>query len=261
MEEDRGNCPNCGHIKINTDTCLRCGIVYSKYQRVTPEIISEITREPQTKQKGPRKGGLISILILLLVIAFVVYKYFSPDVKVYVEGTYTENEVEAYVYADVNVSCLNTFGAQLIYHPSQFSIIEVELNDELWYHGDKAIYDAIKNIEHLPPEVPETDAPFDEIFFSGMKIYECDGYEFCRRCISGKKILLGKVTFSRNDTTMPFDPSFLFIAPIRGNDGNDKYRYDFIKADGPQKSRNPGSRKYLKSRKVKCGPIKFKEAI
>ena len=112
MEEDRGDCPNCGHSKIDSDSCIKCGIVFAKYQRVIPEDTSKIIKESQSKQKGSKMGPLILILIPLLIAAYTVYKYFSPDVNVYVEGSYTQTEAVAYVYADVNVSCLYKFGVK-----------------------------------------------------------------------------------------------------------------------------------------------------
>ncbi len=87
---------------------------------------------------------------------------------------------------------------------------------------------------------------------------DCNQVTGCQACISGKRVLIGKVTFSRVENKMPFDPSHLFITFASGNNTSNHLR-DFAKDIGRTSMRTGSSNVRLHGNDVKFGPITFEE--
>ncbi len=253
-------CPKCEAISSDIETCINCGVVFAKYKMISIQSQPVTSTKPVSNKKNTKKA-IIIVVLTILSCALIYWWLFTPDVKIYVEGTYTENEVQAHVYADVNVSCLKGFGVQLIYHPNQLTIESVVGNEDFLYLPDEKILSYNDRFGVTPYKLPVTSTPFQNIFFVGNIAAEnCQKPDDCHHCISGKHILLGKVTFSRVENKMPFDPSHLFITFASGNNTSDPLR-DFDKDIGRTSWRTGSSNVRLHGSDVKFGSIKFKEAL
>jgi len=219
-----------------------------------------MTYEPRLKRQKTKKG-----LFLLFLVIFsgrmVCWWLFGPDVKVYVEGSYTDYEVQADIYADVYVSCLKGFGVQLIYHPNQLTVASAEEMDDFLYTPDH-ILDHYSKLKATPIDLPDTTTPFESVVFVG-NIQDSD---ICRNsgrcnssCINGRRVLLGTVNFNRVEHEMPFDPSYLFITFASGNNTTDPMR-DFDKDIGHMSMKTGSSNVRLEGNEVKFGSIRIKES-
>ena len=211
------------------------------------------------KRKKAKKG-YIFLFLTFFTSGLFYWWLFIPEVKVYVEGIYTENEVQANIYADVYVSCLKGFGVQLIYHPNQLTVESAEENSDFLYTPEKILNRYRNEFEVTNIDLPDTTTPFESIFFVGnVPETDCGQGTGCQACISDKHVLIGKVTFSRIENKMPFDPSYLFITFASGNNTSDPLR-DFDKDIGRTSMRTGSSNVRLNGKDVKFGSITFKEA-
>ena len=217
----------------------------------------------QPRLKRPKTKKLLFLLFLVIFSGrMVCWWLFGPDVKVYVEGSYTDYEVQADIYADVYVSCLKGFGVQLIYQPLQLTVASAEENDEFLYTPDNKINDYNSRFGVTPIDLPDTGTPFESVYFVG-NIQDSD---ICRNsgrcnisCINGKRVLLGTVTFNRVEHQMPFDPSYLFITFASGNNTTDPMR-DFDKDIGRTSYKTGSSNVRLEGNEVKFDSIRIKES-
>ena len=206
------------------------------------------------------KNRLILLALVIFCGRIIGWLYFGPDVKVYVEGSYTENRVEANIYADVYVSCLKGFGVQLIYLPNQLNVESIEENDDFLY-TPLSILNHYEDMRTTPIDLPETSTPFESVYFVGniQNSDDCKKSGHCNiECISDRRVLLGTVLFNRTEHSIPFDPSYLFITFASGNNTTDPMR-DFDKDIGRTSYRTGSSNVRLHGRKVKFGPIRFED--
>ena len=141
------------------------------------------------------------------------------------------------------MSCLKGFGVQLIYHPNQLTVESTEeiedflsldlgllqagasMKGEFLYTPLEILNRYLISFEVTPYDLPDTTTPFESVFFVGnIPEEDCDNASDCQACISDKHVLIGKVTFSRIQNKMPFDPSYLFITFASGNNTSDPLR-------------------------------------
>jgi hypothetical protein len=220
-----------------------------------------MTHEPRIKRQKSKK----SLFLLFLVIfsgRMACWWLFGPDVTVYVEGSYTDYEVQADIYADVHVSCLKGFGVKLVYQPLQLAVARAEENDEFLYTPDNKINEYNSRFGVTPIDLPDTGTPFESVYFVGniSDSDDCRNSGRCNiSCINGRRVLLGTVTFNRVEHEMPFDPSFLFITFASGNNTTDPLR-DFDKDIGHMSMKTGSSNVRLDGDQVKFGSIRIKES-
>jgi len=132
--------------------------------------------------------------------------------------------------------------------------------DDFLYTSMDVINRYQNSFEMTPIDLLDTTTPYESIFFVGYKPKdECGKNDLCQACITDKRVLIGKVTFSRVENKMPFDPSYLFITFASGNNTTDPMR-DFDKDIGRMSMETGSSNVRLHGKDVKFGPISIKEA-
>ncbi len=151
---------------------------------------------------------------------------FGADVDVFAEGAINETELIVYIYADVNVTNLLSYGVTLNYDPSELIVAEVLKdpdsipytdNGTKWYLGDSsAVY---RN--NPAPDVSVAG----EVVIIGGKIDPADPTQGVEQ---GTRVFLGMVRFEPADALIPPDPT-LFLSYAKG-DGTSSYK-NFVRLD------------------------------
>ena len=203
-----------------------------------------------------KKWYIIGI-IALFVVAVKIWLYFSSDVKVWVEGTYTEQEILAKIYADIEIPCLTSFGFQFIYHPKQLKIDYIQSDENFCYTANYSSFHDFERLKFKPYNLKNIDSSFENIIFVGSK--SSNG---CNRpdrrnytCIFGKKTLLGEIKFKRTEHSMPFDPSLIYITFALYPDS------EFSALPMNMISNEVHDPIPLKPQKIKFGPVVFNAGI
>jgi hypothetical protein len=118
------------------------------------------------------------------------------DVYVYAEGAYTTDDLTVYIYADINV-VLCSYGVALNYATSKLISDDEDpngpvavVNEEVWYMGTEGA-----TIPYMPPETSTAG----KVVFIGAKL----DTDTPTAGVTGDRVLLGKVTFSRTEGTDP----------------------------------------------------------
>lgn len=122
------------------------------------------------------------------------------SVTLYAEGAYTDDNLKVYVYADVTPGApIVSFGVKLTYDSSKVKIPDsaacLQRNEGVWFFGDPdgTTYDT----PSAGPNVTEdTSGGPSSVVFVGGKI---DSRESATQGVDGDRILLGIVTFTRED--------------------------------------------------------------
>ena len=120
------------------------------------------------------------------------------DVDVYAEGAYTNGDtgdLAVYIYSDINADDLCSYGVKLTYDTDKLENPFAEKNEAVWYMGDGT---EDGNKTYMDPDTNTAG----EIIFIGGKLDEASPTDG----VVGTRVLLGKVTFSRTDTTKYDDP-------------------------------------------------------
>lgn len=151
---------------------------------------------------------------------------FAADVDIYGEGSINGDQLNVYVYADVNVENLLSYGVSLNYDAAELSVIQVQKDPQVipyssngtkWYLGeDSAVY------RNNP--APDYSSP-GEIIIIGGKL---DPSNPGQGVSQGSRILLAVVTFGPANAQIPVSPT-LFLSYARG-DGTDAYK-NFVRLD------------------------------
>jgi len=169
-----------------------------------------------TQLKKSISLGCLSVLIGLAIPVFA----FCADVDVYAEGAIDETELIVYVYADVNVDNLLSYGVSLNYDSSELSVVQVQKdpdpipytsNETKWYLGET--WASYKNNPDPDYSVP------DEIIIIGGKLDPADPAQGVEQ---GTRVLLAMVVFEPEDVQIPANPT-LFLSYARG-DGTSSYK-------------------------------------
>ena len=131
---------------------------------------------------------LVFMIGLLAVFLFIGGQALAASVDVYGEGAYTDTNFVVYIYADINDSNIYSFGVKLTYNPDQLTVVSAEKNTDVWFMGDSP--------ENSYPYMnPDTNTPGEVIIIGGkLKTSEPTAG------VGGTRVLLGKVTFTRNNT-------------------------------------------------------------
>lgn len=115
----------------------------------------------------------------------------GADVDVYAEGAYTSTDVAVYIYADINGPAILSYGVKLTYDPAVLTVTSAAKNEAVWYMGDGSANNAYMD--------PETGTA-GEVVIIGGKLDTASPLAG----VSGTRVLLGKVVFSRAESSTPF---------------------------------------------------------
>ncbi len=169
---------------------------------------------------------ILAIWISLGFALFASVPSFGADVDIYGEGVVTEDELAVYLYADLSVDNLLSYGVKLNYDPAELTVIDVSKdvdpipytsNGTKWYLGnDSASY---KN----NPE-PDFSTPGEVILIGG----KLDPVDPEKGVSSGARIFIGMITFQAADGEMPLNP-LLSLSYAKG-DGTSPYK-NFVRLD------------------------------
>ena len=146
---------------------------------------------------------------LIFGIALFVLCAFAPSnsfagVNVFAEGAYTATDLVVYIYADINGgTVLRSAGVKLTYPAAGLNVTSAEKNETAWFLGSEAYMD------------PDTGTAGEVIFILG-KLDTAAPAEG----VSGTRVLLGKVTFDRTDSTMPYAPVLSMVLGKSGDFAN-----------------------------------------
>ncbi|MCP4022610.1 MAG: hypothetical protein GY729_12275 [Desulfobacteraceae bacterium] len=166
------------------------------------------------------------LMIWLSVFLMLPMTAFGADVDIYAEGTMSETELIVYLYADVNVQNLVSYGVSLNYDPAELVVAEVlkdtdpipyTSNVTKWYLGDSSA--SYKN-----NPTPDTSVP-GEIIIIGGKL---DPLNPTQGVGQGSKVFLAMVRFTPADVQIPASPT-LFLSYAKG-DGTSSFK-NFVRLD------------------------------
>jgi hypothetical protein len=172
-------------------------------------------RKEVRELKKSSRSLLIIGLLVFVVSALIPVNSLAADVDVYLEGAYTESDLAVYIYADINSSTeLRSAGVKLTYETAALTVNTAEKNESDWFLGSESYMD------------PDTSTAGEVVIILG-KLDTGDA----TAGVSGDRVLLGKVTFSRTGSTMPFSPTLSIDYGKRGPEG--KYM-NFVATDGTE---------------------------
>jgi hypothetical protein len=126
------------------------------------------------------KGRLPTCIMLLMFLACIPSSVLGADVDVYAEGAYTDTELVVYLYADINVGSILSFGVKVNY-PAGLTYTDFTKNDAVWYFGDGGA--------DYPYMDPENDG--SSVIFIGGKL----DTNTPTAGVTGPRVILGTVTF------------------------------------------------------------------
>lgn len=139
----------------------------------------------------------ITIAMIALVVSASALKA-SAAVTVYAEGAYTENDLVVYVYADIDTEALCSAGVKLFFNNTYLVLNRAEKNEDVWSMGD-----GLSNHPYMNPE----NVGDSVIFICGKLDTNAP-----TAGVLGDRVLLGTVSFTRNDggPTPVADPESYF---------------------------------------------------
>ena len=142
-----------------------------------------------------KKNTLIAILGVFLI--GVIFPAVSLAAEVTTECAYRDVDVVCEIYVDTTPDDLISGGVKLTYNttpldPGELSTPVAAKNEAVWYFGDGPPPD---NQPYMDPEVT---APGEVVFIVGKLATGAPGAG-----VSGTRVKVGDVTFTRNDTTLP----------------------------------------------------------
>ena len=144
-------------------------------------------------------GILMAMFFALAVSASCLW---AANADVYVEGAYTENDLAVYIYADINGPTILSSGVKLTYETSDLTLTSAEKNESVWFLGSESYID------------PDASTPGEIVIICG-KLDTANPTEG----VSGDRVLLGKVTFSRTGSNMSFSPTLSIDYGKQGPEG------------------------------------------
>jgi hypothetical protein len=137
------------------------------------------------------------IIIVLAVWAFLCIgpgSVKAAAVDVFADGAYTTTDLVVEIYANITPAILS-YGVKLVYDPGQLTVTRAEKNEAVWYLGDGT---TAGNKAYMSPV---TSTP-GEVVIIGGKLDTANP----TAGVTGQRVLLGKIFFSRTGSSMPFVP-------------------------------------------------------
>lgn len=120
----------------------------------------------------------------------------SAATLVSAEGTYDADQLILNIYAQLDTPVVSQC-IKVTFNPDELSVVSADKNQSVWYFGDSST--------NYPYKDPEISA--DSVVILGGKLDTSDP----TAGVSGDKVLLGTITFTRATNTMPVsDPESLF---------------------------------------------------
>lgn len=154
----------------------------------------------------------------------------AADVDVYGEGAINGTELKVYIYADVNVDQLISYGISLNYDAEELSVVDVQKDPETipytenttkWYIGEStAVY------RNNP--APDYASPGEVIVIGG----KLDPASPTQGVTRGTRILLAEVTFGPANSQIPLNPT-LFLSYARGTGDSDYKNFVRLENQSP----------------------------
>jgi hypothetical protein len=141
---------------------------------------------------GRKARGLILILAVLFCYALVPTPSYAADIDVYAEGAYTATDMVLYIYADIHVDHLLSFGVKVNY-PSGLTYSSATKNDAIWEFRDGATVYPYMNPENVNPSGGDPG----EVVIIGGKLDTATP----KAGVTGTRVLLGTVTFAHSGVT------------------------------------------------------------
>jgi hypothetical protein len=113
------------------------------------------------------------------------------DVSVYAEGSYDEDDLVLYIYADITDNPILSYGVKINYPVGTFTNPVAEKNEAVWFFGD-----GDTNHPYMDPETGVAG----EVVIIGGKLDTSTATSPMDGVIGGR-VLLGKVTFTHSGVT------------------------------------------------------------
>lgn len=155
----------------------------------------------------------------------------AADVDVYAEGAVKGSRLKVYIYADLNINNLLSYGISLNYDAEELSVLDVQKrpepvpytsNQAKWSSGQRTeVY--VKNLE------PEYALPGEIIILGGKT--EADNPT--QTVPQGSRALLAVVTFGPANIVFPSNPT-LFLSYARGGGAGPPRHFRQMKNGSPQ---------------------------
>jgi Dockerin type I domain len=172
---------------------------------------------------------------------------YAADVAVYAEGAYTsaadagedEDLLEVYIYADINVPQVLSFGVRLTYNPSELRVRSAEKNvifpagsGHPPYTSNPALWELGDDVAYKDRPLPDYTTHSDAVIIIGGKLDELTP----TAGVTGERVFLGKVTFEPAVASAPIPPAPTLSLTYAVGNGSDTYknfvRYDEVDGDG-----------------------------
>jgi hypothetical protein len=136
------------------------------------------------------KPSLLSPIWILLIVLIPYRVLATPQVIVYGEGAYLEDDLQVQVYADISEGNIFSFALKLLYDPDEITAIEAHKNEEVWYFGDATTKHPYKD--------PDTSNDGSVLILGGKLDINNP-----TAGVTGNGVLLGSVLFTRKTASSP----------------------------------------------------------
>ncbi len=151
------------------------------------------------------KKGFFGASLLIFLTAFAPLDAWPADVDVYAEGAYTESILDVYVYADINIDRILSFGVRLTYDPEELAVLTAEKDVEprpytsnatKWLMGDE-------NAAYKNNPAPDYSTAGEVVIIGG----KLDPENPTAGVETGARIFLGMASFTPAGGVMPAHPA------------------------------------------------------
>ncbi len=151
------------------------------------------------------RKGLLGASLLIVLTAFTPLSAWSADVDVYAEGAYTESILDVYIYADINIDSILSFGVRLTYDPEELAVLTAQKdvdprpytsNTTKWLLGDE-------NAAHKNNPAPDYSSAGEVIIIGG----KLDPENPMAGVETGGRVFLGMASFTPVGGVMPSHPA------------------------------------------------------
>lgn len=113
----------------------------------------------------------------------------AADVDVFAEGAYTADDLKVRIYANINADNLCSYGVTLNFNQGLLTVGTALKNEAVWYFGTTG--------DKKPYMNPDTSSPGQVLFIGGKLDTGSPGAG-----VTGLRVLLGEVTFTRTEHSM-----------------------------------------------------------
>ena len=129
---------------------------------------------------------LVLIATVSIGAAFMPAASFAADVDVYIDGSYTDTDLDVHVFADINAGPILSFGVRVDYPPS-LVLSSATKNETVWYFGD-----GMAEYSYMDPEEDGSG-----VVIIGGKL----DTSAPTAGVTGNRVLLGTIKFTHSGVT------------------------------------------------------------